>query len=173
MIRARCFKWHMCFKRGRISLEDDEWTGRPSMSSAPKNVETIRRLVHEDRRTTIKDIAEIVNVSYGTEQTILTCDLNMHRLAAKFVPRLPTPKRKSTVLQFVKSFVRVSWMTHPSCQSSSLGMRVGSTGMTPRLNNSLHNGEPRIPKNKEGEAERQRDQEHAFLIFRHSRDCAQ
>ena len=62
MNRARCFEWHARFKRGRTSLEDDERSGRPSTSSTPKNVETIRRLVHEDRRTTIKNIAAIVNV---------------------------------------------------------------------------------------------------------------
>jgi len=50
--------------------------------------------VHEDRRRTVKDIAAIVNVSYGTVQTILTCDLNMHRVGAKFVPRLLTPEQK-------------------------------------------------------------------------------
>jgi len=50
---ARCFEWHACFKRGRTSLEDDERSGRPSTSSTPKNVETIWRLVHEDRRRTI------------------------------------------------------------------------------------------------------------------------
>ena len=113
MSRARCFEWHARFKRVRTSLEDDERSGRISKSSTPKNVETIRRLVHEDRRRTIKGIATIVNVSYGTVQTILTCDLNMHRVAAKFVPRLLTANRKSTVLQFVKSFVSVPWMTQP------------------------------------------------------------
>jgi len=94
MSHARCFKWDARFKRGRTSLEDDERSGRPSTSSTPKNVETIRRLVHEDRRRTIKAIAAIVNVSYGTVQTILTCDLNMHHVAAKFVPRLLTPEQK-------------------------------------------------------------------------------
>jgi predicted transcriptional regulator len=34
----------------------------------PKNVETIQWLVHEDHRRTIKDIAAIVNVSYGRVQ---------------------------------------------------------------------------------------------------------
>jgi len=92
--RARCFEWHASFKRGRTSLEDDERSGRPCTSSTPKNVETVRWLVHEDRRRTIKDIAAIVNVSYGTVQTILTCDLNMHHVAAKFVPRLLTPEQK-------------------------------------------------------------------------------
>jgi len=94
MSRARCFEWHARFKRGRTSLEDDERSGRSSMSSTPKNVETIWRLVHEDCWRTIKDIAAIVNVSHGTVQTILTCDLNMHRVAAKFVPWLLTPEQK-------------------------------------------------------------------------------
>ena len=93
MSRARCFEWHTRFKRGRTSLEDER-PGRASTSSTPKNVEIIRRLVHEDRRRAIKDIAAIVNVSYGTVQIILICDLNMHRVGAKVVPRLPTPEQK-------------------------------------------------------------------------------
>jgi len=94
MSRARCFEWHARFKRGRTSLEDDERSGRTSRRPTPKTVETIRRRVHEDRRRTIKDIATIVNVSYGTVQTILTCDLNTHHVAANFVPRLLTPEQK-------------------------------------------------------------------------------
>ena len=142
MSRARCSEWHARFKRGRTSLEDDERSGWPSTSSAPKNVEIIRRLVHKDRWRTIKDIAAIINVSYGTVQTILTCDLNMHYIAAKFVP----PNRKRTELQFVKSFVSVPWMTHPSCRGSSLGTRVGSTSMIPRLTTVFAMEEPRITK---------------------------
>jgi hypothetical protein len=41
-------------------------SGRASTSTASKNVETIRQVVHEDRRWTIKDIVVIVNVSYET-----------------------------------------------------------------------------------------------------------
>jgi histone-lysine N-methyltransferase SETMAR len=50
--------------------------------------------VHEYHQRTIKDIAAIVNVSYGTVQKILTCDLNMHYIASKFMPRLLTPEQK-------------------------------------------------------------------------------
>ena len=89
MSRAKCFEWHARFKRGRTSLEDDERSVRPSTSSTPKNVH-----VHEDRRRSDKDIATIFNVSYGTVQKILTCDMNVHRVAAKFVPRLLTPEQK-------------------------------------------------------------------------------
>jgi hypothetical protein len=133
MSRGRCFKWHAHFKRGRTSLEEDGRSGRPSTSSTPKNAGTVQQLLHEDRWRTIKDIAAIVNVSYGTLQTILTCDLSIHSLVAMFVPRLLTPNRKSTVLQFVKSFVGVPWITYPLCRGSLLGTRVGYTGMIPRL----------------------------------------
>jgi histone-lysine N-methyltransferase SETMAR len=94
MNRARYFEWHARFKSGRTSLEHDERSGRSSTSSKPKNVETIRRIVHEDLRRTIKDIAAIINVSYGTVHTLLTCYLNMHRVAAKYVPRFLTPEQK-------------------------------------------------------------------------------
>ena len=52
MSRARCFEWHAYFKRSKTSLEDES-SGWTSTSSTPKNVETIRWLVHEDRRRTI------------------------------------------------------------------------------------------------------------------------
>ena len=172
MSRARCFEWHARFKRGRTSLENDESSGRTSTSSAPKNVETIRRLVHEDRRRIIKDIASIVNVSYGAEQTILTCDLNIHRVAANFVPRLLTPKKKSTVLQFVKSFFSVSWMTHPLCRGSSLGTRVGSTVMIPRLNNSLRNERTQDPHDRSRRGRAAARPRACSFVFRHSRDWA-
>jgi histone-lysine N-methyltransferase SETMAR len=94
MSRMQCFEWHRCFKGGRTSLEDEEGSGRPSMSITPENVERIRELVHADRRRTINGIADIVGVSYGSVQTILTSELNTWRVSAKFVPRLLTPEQK-------------------------------------------------------------------------------
>jgi len=150
MCRATCFEWHVCFKRCRTSLEDDERSGRLSTSSTPTNVETIRWLVHEDRRITIKKIAAIVNVSYGTVQTIFTRDMNMHRIAAKFMPRLLTPEQKGHRVEICEELRQhaMPWMTHPSCRGLLLGMRVGSTGMIPRVNNSLRNGRVQDPQDR-------------------------
>jgi len=67
MSRARCYKWHARFKRGRTSLEDDDRSGRPSTSSAPKNVETIWRPVHEDLRRTIRTLRQ--SLMCHTEQS--------------------------------------------------------------------------------------------------------
>jgi hypothetical protein len=67
---------------------------------------------------TIKDIATIVNVPYWTVQTILTCDLNIWTLLQSSYTGFRPPNRKITVLKFVKSFVSMPWMTHPSCTAS-------------------------------------------------------
>jgi hypothetical protein len=92
MSRKQCFKWHRHFKGRRMSLEDEEQSGRPSMSITPQNVEQIRELVHANHRRTFNDIDDIIGVLYGSVQTIITLELNMRRVAAKFVPRLLTPE---------------------------------------------------------------------------------
>jgi hypothetical protein len=85
MSRMQCFEWYRRFRGGRTSLEDER-SGRPFTSITLENVERIRELVHTDRQRTINDIADIVGVSYGSVQTILMSELNMRRVAAKFVP---------------------------------------------------------------------------------------
>jgi hypothetical protein len=40
--RTAVFEWHSRFKAGRVSVEDDERSGRPSTSGTTENVEKIR-----------------------------------------------------------------------------------------------------------------------------------
>jgi hypothetical protein len=94
MSRTLCFEWHRRFRGRRMSLEDDERTGRPSTSINPENVERIRELVCADHRRTINDIVDIVGLSYGSVQTILTSELDMQHVAAKFVPWVLAPEQK-------------------------------------------------------------------------------
>ena len=58
----------------------------------------IREQINEDRRYTIDGISEATAVSWSSCQRILTVDLNMRRVAAKFVPRLLTQDQKSSRL---------------------------------------------------------------------------
>jgi hypothetical protein len=53
-------------------------------------VARIQQLVLQDRRRTIHDIAEEVGIGYGTCLQVLTKELGMHSVAAKFVPRILT-----------------------------------------------------------------------------------
>ena len=69
-------------------------TGRPTRCTTPETVVRIQQLVRHYRRRTIRDIAEEVGVGYGTCQRVLTEELGMHRVAAKFVPRILTADQK-------------------------------------------------------------------------------
>ena len=92
--RAQVFQWHARFKTGRTSVDDDERTGRPTSCTTPETVARIEEFIRQDRRRTIRDIAEEVEVGYGTCQRVLTEELGMHRVAAKFVPRNLTADQK-------------------------------------------------------------------------------
>jgi transposase len=92
--RAAVYEWHSRFKAGWVSVEDDECSGRPSTSKTIENVEKIRELIHEDHRWTIHEVTNTVGISYGICQEILTENLNMRHIAAKFVPWLLTNDQK-------------------------------------------------------------------------------
>jgi hypothetical protein len=79
--RTAVFEWHLRFKAGRVSVEDDESSGRPNAHKTTENIETIRELIHEDRRQAIHELAGTVGISYGVCQEILTENLNMRRTA--------------------------------------------------------------------------------------------
>ena len=103
--RAQVFQWHTRFKTGRTSVDDDERTGRPTNCTTPETVARIEELIRQDRRRTIRDIAE-VEIRNGTCQRVLTEELGMHRVAAKFVPRILTADQKQ---QRVNVCTELNW----------------------------------------------------------------
>jgi len=92
--RARVFQWHARFNTGRISVDDDEHTGSPTSCTNPETVARIKELFRHDRRRTIHYIAEEVGIGCGTCQRVLMEEFGMHRVADKFVPRIPTADQK-------------------------------------------------------------------------------
>jgi hypothetical protein len=94
MGRTQTFEWFSRFKHGETSVEDCDRLGRPSTGRTDENVENVRKIVYEDRRNTITEIADRLGLSSGTCQRILTEDLNMRRISAKLVPRLLTEEEK-------------------------------------------------------------------------------
>jgi len=59
------------------SVEDEERSGRPSTSKTQENVERVSEMIQSNRRLTIREISEDLNISYGSVQNILTTDLNI------------------------------------------------------------------------------------------------
>ncbi len=61
----------------------------------PAKVAQIQTAVDADRRRSVKEIANIVNVSHGSVHNALKKDLKLSRCPAKWVPHLLTPAQKA------------------------------------------------------------------------------
>ena len=92
--RSKTFEWYSLFKSGRRSFEDDPRPGRPSTHLTEETVARVREIIRTDRHLTIREVAEEIRIVFGTRQKILTEDLRMRRVTAKFVPRLLTAEQK-------------------------------------------------------------------------------
>jgi histone-lysine N-methyltransferase SETMAR len=91
--RTAVFDWHSRFQAGRVSAEDNKRLGRPS---ATKTTENDEKFENYFMKTAAKQpmSSQTVGISYGVCQEILTENLNMSRIAAKFFPRLLTNDQK-------------------------------------------------------------------------------
>ena len=172
MSRARCFEWHARFKRGRTSLEDDERSGRTSTSSSPKMWKQFgglcMRIVGEPLRTLLQSLMCHTEQCRKFARVIRTCTA----LVQKFVPRLLTPEEKEHRVAICEE-LRQRALDDPSFMSRIItGDESFVYGYDPETKQVFAMEESRIPKTEEGEAEPQRDQEHAHHVFRHSRECA-
>ena len=96
--RTHVFEWFALFKRGKMGVEDHPHSGRPSTSRIDENVEKILEKINEDRRNTIDENSEATGVRWSSCQRILTVNLNMRCIAAKFVLLLLTQDQKNTRL---------------------------------------------------------------------------
>ena len=76
-----------CLKRlktGRESVKDDERPGQPKTQRNCENVERVYQLVQSDRRLNVRMMAEELNVNRETVRKILTGDLGMRKISAKW-----------------------------------------------------------------------------------------
>ena len=64
------------------------WSGRQSTSTTNENMETVKEMILDNRRITIKQVADDVGKSFGSCQAIFTNVLDMKRALAKIVSKL-------------------------------------------------------------------------------------
>jgi len=103
--RVQVFELFSRFKKGDLGIEDRPRSGHPSSSRNDENIAKIHEKLNEDRRYTIDELSEVTGVSWSSVQRILTQDVGMRRVAAKFVTRLLTEdqqKSRLTVCQDLK-----------------------------------------------------------------------
>ncbi|XP_036336110.1 histone-lysine N-methyltransferase SETMAR-like [Rhagoletis pomonella] len=86
--------WVAQFKRGPTSCQDEHRSGRPNEVTTPEMVKKIHKAVMDDRRLKVREVADIVGILKSMVHRILSDDLEMKKLWARWVPRLLTPDQK-------------------------------------------------------------------------------
>ena len=91
--KTQVYEWYSRFKGGEMSCEDQPRSGRND-----ENLEKVHNAINADHRRTNDEISEINGLSWSSCQWMLTEDLNMKHVPAKFVPRLLTEDQKNNCL---------------------------------------------------------------------------
>ena len=75
------------FKRGDFSICDAPRPGRPKTKTTREIIDQIHELILEDRRISVKSIAEQLGISRERVGSIIHEDLDMRKRPAKWVPK--------------------------------------------------------------------------------------
>jgi hypothetical protein len=86
--------WFNRFKDGRISADCEQRSGRLLTSRNADVIDKVRTSIMGERRLAVREVADEVGISRCSANTLLTEDLGMRRLAAKFVFKLLSPEQK-------------------------------------------------------------------------------
>jgi len=98
LYRTQVFEWFKRFKEGREELGDDRRPDRPSTSKTHANIEKVGATVPQNRRVSIRAVAELINIDKETVRQILHNNFNMKKVYSKMVPRLLTAGQKEIQL---------------------------------------------------------------------------
>ena len=98
-------EWYNRFKDGSTSVDSEPRHGRPLTSRNDNVINQVRTLVMQDHRITVWELADEVGVSIGSKHTILTVNLGLRRVSAKFVPKLLTMEQKQLRLEITQDML--------------------------------------------------------------------
>lgn len=96
MSRKQVWFWCTEFDKGRTDLRDEERSGRPSTSTSDDNVCRAEALIQGDRCINLREIAQELNISFGSAQNIVHEQLGYRKTCARWVPRQLTDDQKAT-----------------------------------------------------------------------------
>ena len=96
MSKTRIKEWYNRFKGGRTSVDSDSRSGRPSTTKT-LDIERVRLAIEQDRRMTVWELEEDLGIPKTIIWEILTSNLQMTRVGAKFIPKMLNAEQKKNV----------------------------------------------------------------------------
>ena len=84
-------------------VSEEHRPGRPSTSTNDDHVKRVRVVICENRRLTVREVADKVGISIGSCHQIFTEKLQTCPISAKFVLCLLTDDQKENVLKSVRN----------------------------------------------------------------------
>ena len=100
-------KWRAEFERGRSSCDDLPRCGRPATCVDLETVEKVNKLIMSDRRLSVCFIAASVGISTGSVHSILTENLSMNKVSARWVPRMLSDVQKADRVESSTGLLRL------------------------------------------------------------------
>ena len=94
MSAAQIKAWHKCFKDGQESVESDPRSGRPATSRTPENVEHVQAAINKGRQLSVRELEADLGIPETTVPELLTQDVGMKCVMAKFALYLLLPEQK-------------------------------------------------------------------------------
>ena len=103
---SRVCEWAARFREGRLSVEDDHRPGPGFTVRTDDNITRIKAIVEEDPHCNIKEIALESGISTGSVERILTMDLQMRKLCARWIPHKLSDSQRLTRLKMSKELLK-------------------------------------------------------------------
>ncbi len=103
-------RWFKAFSNGRTHLVELYRRPKRRTGRSAANIALIRTAIHRDRSLTIEDLKRQTGLPPVTIQRILTKDLKLRRLSAKFVPAQLTPQHWQQRLEASQNLLRITRM---------------------------------------------------------------
>ena len=100
--------WHKCFKDGQESVESDPHSGRPATSRTSENVERVQSAINKDQQLTVQALEANLGIPKTTVSEVLTQDLGIKCVMAKFVPWLLLPEQKVHHVVFANDLIQTA-----------------------------------------------------------------
>ncbi len=104
MSKPTVCRWHARFHEGDglTPVTDLVCSGRPCVQISLDKIEAAQAAVEEDRRASLKQIAQKVGVSVTTAHRLVKKKLSLKHKVAKFVPRVLSDEQKRTRVKFCR-----------------------------------------------------------------------